>query len=372
MAQQDSRLPAEIHSELHFSMEPTNPHSKLPWKWLTAAALVIAAGWFCYRWLYPAYDRPVQPVPNAYNTLIELSGKLAKRTGFWDEMSDQELASVVATNEPILADAREALRQESAVALDWNADQHWFGKVHIERAQKLRQLARAFAGEGRHAQKQGDTRRAVSCGLDGLKLVKVASSGGLGIDYFLGFGINAGASSWLRDACETATLDDCQYVLNNLPNIKEQVEPPSAITEREWHFFRRVNGVYMTFMTEMAFANNREDFEKRMEESLRRGQALNDLVRLHYAIRAFQLTEDRLPKSLEELVPRELKSIPKDPFNDQDFVYQPGKDRYLLFSVGPNGVDDGGVEEVKDQGDLLLEPRDSNGIGDPGAPGPAN
>jgi hypothetical protein len=340
-------------------MESTSPKSKLPWKWLTVAAVVIAICGGVYRWLNPPYNRPVQPEPNAYNTLVTLSGKLAKRTGFWDEMSDQELASVVATNEPVLAEAREALRQESVVALDWNADQHWFGKVHVERAQKLRQLARAFAGEGRHAQKQGDSRRAVSCGLDGLQLVKGSSYGGLGIDYFLGFGINAGASSWLRDACDTATLDDCQYVLNNLPNIKEQMEPPSAITEREWHFFRRINGMYTTFMMEMTFANNREDFERRMEESLRRGQALNDLVRLNYSIRAFQLTDDRLPKSLEELVPRELKAIPKDPFNGKNFVYQPGKDRYLLYSVGPNGVDDGGVEEIKDQGDLLLEPRDS-------------
>jgi hypothetical protein len=343
-------------------MEPTNPKRKFPWKWMIAAALMIALGWFGYCWLFPAYDRPIQPEPNAYNTLVQLGDKLAKRTGFWNEMSDQELASVVTTNEPILAEAREALRQESVVALDWNADQKWFQR-HIDRIKGFRELGRAFAAEGRHAQKQGDTRRAVTCGLDALQLVKAASNGGLGTDYLMALAINYGSSSWLRDACETATLEDCQYVLNNLPNITEQVELPAAITEREWHFFRRVNGVYTTFMMEMSFANNRQDFQKRMEESLRRGQAVYDLVRLHYAIRVFQLTENRLPKSLEELVPRELKTVPYDPYNGKDFVYQPGKDQYLLFSVGPNGVDDGGVEEIKDQGDLFLEPRNLNGIG---------
>jgi hypothetical protein len=354
-------------------MEIMNPKSKLPWKWLIAAALLIAGCWMGYRWLNPPYDRPVQPDPNAYNTLIELSGQLARRTGFWDEMSDQELAAVVATNEPILTEAREALRQESVVALDWNADQNWL-QLHIDEKNGFRELGRAFAAEGRHVQKEGDTRRAVNCGLEGMRLVKASSNGGLGIDYLMGLGINYGMSSWLRDACETATLEDCQYVLQNLPDITEQMEPPSAITEREWHFFRRINGIYTTFMMEMTFANNREDFEKRMGESLRLGQALNDLVRLHYAIRAFQLQENRFPKTLDELVPRELNSIPKDPFNGKDFVYQPGKDRYLLFSVGPNGVDDGGVEDPKDQnqGDLFLEPRGTLGTGDPGAPGPAN
>lgn len=346
-------------------MEQTSTKRKLPWKWLIAAAMVITVGWFGYCWLFPAYNRPVQPDPNAYNTLIELSGKLAKRTGFWAEMSDQELATVVAANEPILAEARKALREESVVALDWNADEHWLGKVHLQQAQRLRQLARAFAAEGRHAQIEGDYRRAVTCGLDAMQLVKASSNGGLGTDFLMGLGINYGTSHWLRDACETATLEDCKYVLNNLPDVTEQMEPPAAITEREWHFFRRVNGAYMTFMMEMTFANNRHDFEKRMGDSLRLAQALNDLIQLHYAIRAFELTENRLPKSLEELVPRELKSIPKDPFNGKDFVYQAGKDRYLLYSVGPNGFDDGGVEDPKDhnQGDLFLEPSSMNGIG---------
>lgn len=65
-----------------------------------------------------------------------------------------------------------------------------------------------------------------------------------------------------------------------------------------------------------------------------------------------------MPKSLTELEGRELKAIPKDPYNDRDFIYLPGKDRYILYSVGPNGVDDGGFVNDKDpqQGDLVLEP----------------
>jgi hypothetical protein len=342
-------------------MESTK--SKLPWKWLIAAAMVIVVGWFGYCWLFPAYDRPIQPDPNAYNTLVELSGKLAKRTGFWSEMSDQELATVVATNEPILEEARKALRQESVVALNWDADRKWVG-VHLKQIQGFRELGRAFAAEGRQAQKQGDTRRAVTCGIDSLQLVKASSNGGLGTGFLMALGINAGSSAWLRDACETATLEDCRYVLNNLPAITEQMEPPAAITEREWHFFRGINGIGNTFLMEMTFANNRQEFEEQLQVSLLRGRTYNNLIRLHYAIQAFELQENRLPKSLEELVPRELKAVPKDPFNGKEFVYQPGKDRYLLYGVGANGVDDGGVEDPQDQkGDLFLEPRDSKGIG---------
>ena len=344
----------------HAVEEPT-----FRWKWLIAVPLLLLPAWFGYRWTFPAYMPPVQPVPNGYDELVELGGKLARRTGFYAEMSDQELATVVAANEPVLVEARQSLRKECVVSLDWSADRNWFDNVHVKRAGGLRELARAFAAEGRLAQQLGDTRRAVTCGLEALQLVPAASDGGLGIDYLMGTGISYGGSQILRDACDTATLDDCQYVLNNLPDIREQMEPPAKITEREWHFFRRINGIYTTFITEMTFSNNRSEFEERLQESLKTAQTRTELLRLHYAIRAFQLTENRLPKSLVELAGRELQTIPSDPFSQKDFVYQAGKDRYLLYSVGPNGVDDGGVENNQDreQGDLLVEPRSSLGIG---------
>jgi hypothetical protein len=181
----------------------------------------------------------------------------------------------------------------------------------------------------------------------------------------MGLGISYGGAQILRDVCAAATSEDCKYVLNNLPDVRQQMEPPAAITEREWHFFRRINGVYTTFITEMTFSNNRSEFEERLQESLRIAHARTELLRLHYAIRAFQLAENRLPKSLAELAGRELQTIPPDPFSQHDFIYQAGKDRYLLYSVGPNGVDDGGVEDEQGQRnmDLLLEPRSSLGRG---------
>jgi hypothetical protein len=341
-------------------MEQSPYESTFRWKWLAVVPVLLIVCWLGYRWVTPAYTPPSVPAPNAYDALVSLSAKVAPRTAYYAEMPDQELAVIVKANEPILIDARQALRQESAVSLDWMADQGWLGNVHMPSCQQLRELARAFAAEARHARAQGDTRRAVACGLEALQLVKVAAYGGLGVDFLVGLGINAGSAQCLRDSCETASLEDCRFVLNNLPNIQQLLEDPEEITIREWHFFRRINGIWTTFMMEMTFANNRSEFEERMKNSLQSALVTNDLLRLHYAIRAFKLAEDRLPKSLEELVERELKEIPKDPFSQRDFIYQPGKDRYILYSVGPNGEDDGGVvnDQNREQGDLVLEPYD--------------
>lgn len=354
---------AKCFGSYTFDMYQSPEEPTFRWKWLVIVPVIFLVGFLAYRWVFPAYTPPTLPVPNGYDELIALSGKVARRTGFYNEMSDQELASIIGINEPILNDARKALRKDCVVSLDWSADRNWFDNVHMPSIAGLRELARAFAAEGKHARQQGDSRHAVTCGLEALQLVPAVSYGGLGIDYLMGLGICYGSVQFLREVCDSATLEDCRYVLNNLPDMRGQMEAPEDLSLRERYFMRRINGAYFTFVTDQMFSANRAEFEERLKESLKIAEARTELLRLHFAIRAFHFAENRLPKTLEELSGRELKKIPSDPFGQGDFVYQPGKDRYILYSVGINGADDGGIGDERDreQGDLLLEPRESLG-----------
>jgi hypothetical protein len=336
-----------------------SPEKPAWWKWLAAASLLLLAmSWLGYRWLNPPYEPPVQPVPNGYVELVALASGLDPLTGEYRTLADGNLSHTVLRNEPLLMQARESLRKNCVVSLNWQADRRWFGTEHLERIENLKNLARAFAAEGVRANKQGDSRQAINSGLENLHLAKAIANGGLGTDWLDGIATYTLGLMTLRDSCAIATADDCKFMLRNLPDVREQLEPPPAITEREWHFWRRINGVWTTFLSELTFDNNREDFEKRLEQSLLMAQAKANLLRLHYAIRAFQIQENRLPKTLDELVGHELAAIPSDPYNGRDFIYQPGKDRYILYSVGPNGIDDGGFVNDKDPqlGDLALEP----------------
>jgi hypothetical protein len=61
------------------------------------------------------------------------------------------------------------------------------------------------------------------------------------------------------------------------------------------------------------------------------------------ALRAFQLERGRYPTTLRELTPRYLKHVPIDPFGDTEPLrYENQGNTYLLYSIGPDGVDDGG------------------------------
>ena len=54
------------------------------------------------------------------------------------------------------------------------------------------------------------------------------------------------------------------------------------------------------------------------------------------------------PETLEKLPLTDLKELPVDPFSGRPFVYHKEGDGYVLYSVGPNGRDDGGKRDLKD------------------------
>jgi hypothetical protein len=65
------------------------------------------------------------------------------------------------------------------------------------------------------------------------------------------------------------------------------------------------------------------------------------------AVMRFQLENGHYPADLDSLVPKFVGAIPLDPVDDQPLRYRVEKDgNYTLYSVGENGVDDGGNPAV--------------------------
>jgi hypothetical protein len=60
------------------------------------------------------------------------------------------------------------------------------------------------------------------------------------------------------------------------------------------------------------------------------------------ALAIYRAEHGAYPASLDALKPKCLAELPKDPWSGKDFLYKPQKDGYVLYSVGPNGKDDGG------------------------------
>ena len=66
------------------------------------------------------------------------------------------------------------------------------------------------------------------------------------------------------------------------------------------------------------------------------------VTRISLALSAYRANFGAYPDALEPLRPKYLARLPKDPFGDGDLCYRREADGYLLYSIGPDGKDDGG------------------------------
>jgi len=74
-----------------------------------------------------------------------------------------------------------------------------------------------------------------------------------------------------------------------------------------------------------------------------------------YALRAYRMDHSACPGSLDALVPVYLKQVPFDPFTAGSILrYRTTPTGYLLYSIGPDGVGDGGKPfDNGDRGDEM-------------------
>ena len=69
----------------------------------------------------------------------------------------------------------------------------------------------------------------------------------------------------------------------------------------------------------------------------------------------YRLDHESYPKKLRELSPEYIPEISKDLFSDTSLHYTSINDGFLLYSVGPNLRDDGGIEDrPADQDDITV------------------
>jgi len=73
-------------------------------------------------------------------------------------------------------------------------------------------------------------------------------------------------------------------------------------------------------------------------------QTQNHLLTVAFSLRAYDVEHGQYPKSLKELVPSYLKAIPTDPFtNSASLSYGLVGKKYVLYSIGPDGQNNGGT-----------------------------
>ncbi|MCO6044988.1 hypothetical protein NG895_13845 [Aeoliella sp. ICT_H6.2] len=97
----------------------------------------------------------------------------------------------------------------------------------------------------------------------------------------------------------------------------------------------KVRTEYMAYMLLEGYGDN---FALRLD---RQNRTHRQLPQTAVALARYQLATGEYPESLDGLMPQFLDKLPIDPF-DRPIVYQRTSDGYLLYSLGPNCIDDRG------------------------------
>jgi hypothetical protein len=91
-------------------------------------------------------------------------------------------------------------------------------------------------------------------------------------------------------------------------------------------------------------------------ESGARAQAIHSTAETAIAMTRYKLEHGAYPVTLEPLVPDYLDEIPADPFDGKPLRLAHKADQWIVYSIGPDGVDDGGTpsEHMTKKGDITF------------------
>jgi hypothetical protein len=91
----------------------------------------------------------------------------------------------------------------------------------------------------------------------------------------------------------------------------------------------------------------------RMKQDETKGEAALAVAELAFALKLHKADHGEYPESLDVLSPAFLPVIPADPCTGKPLVYVRQGEGFLVYSVGLNGKDDGGLKETEKDGEKL-------------------
>lgn len=318
---------------------------------LTFVMLVPGLG----TYLFLLYRHPIPhttlPPSNRFEDLVRLGKALEKADVPCDKPSPEVLQAFVQQYRQVLDEVHAVVQEPCHVPLryEWSDS---FGVL-----EEFRQLTRVFSAEAESAQCQSRYSAAARIQLDILRLGATLHRGGIRIHMLVGSAVEGIGFSNFAKMHDTLSTSECRGLIEALSQIEATKELDEIIQARDeawcdrlYPWLERIVLVTDRLRGCPAVTSNVEILRAEQQAKLR-------LLQTELAIRCYRLENDKLPETLADLVPKYLSAVPEDPFYGAHLVYRRTPQGYLLYSIGPNGQDDGGQPFQRDgwQGDIFLD-----------------
>ena len=157
------------------------------------------------------------------------------------------------------------------------------------------------------------------------------------------------ASGWYDESKAAATslyIENCLYSVDCSQRryFSERLFPPARL--REQRSYQPIYGMMSSTLPSLTSCT----------ETFVQGQAWLDLARVACGLERYRLANGKYPATLAELEPKFIDQVPHDLCNGEPLHYRVAADgNYALYSVGFNGVDDGGKIVMRNESFSLID-----------------
>lgn len=282
---------------------------------------------------------PPFPNPNGYDDLLKAGQAVAGKIDEAPNLDLNGLRGLVATNAQALRLLRQGLHYGCAVPTE--AEIVNFATIGRDLV-SLKSLTKVLSAEGRLAEMEDRPADAVRSYLDAIRLGSEMSRGGLMMNRLVGIACEGIGSISLVRLLPTLHCEQVPPLILELENIDDRTVLWNDVLQNENRFVRAQLGNYPNPVKLVSDLWQARDVRKASAERHDLTAAHVRLLTVELALRAYRCDHGSGPRDLMQLVPKYLRRVPIDPFSGDPLVYRASGTNWVLYSLGPDRVDDGG------------------------------
>lgn len=327
-------------------------------RWALAGAALLF-GWFCFYFLVPpSFDQEPMPEPNGYEYFIRAGNMVSYDRNLMT--NDNDLAwsrPIYDSNQLALAEFRRGMEFECRVPRLPTDEDSWQSFFHEMRSvMQLVTVLRAQAVILKSAERH---EQAARCGMELIRFGHKTRRGGVVLNAMTSNAAILSGGEILQMDRHHLDARTLRSLCGELLELDANRESYDEILTRD----RKVNRA-IHFRLEDIPDRLKESVDFKTKRQIRFHQVSartrSRLLIVELALEAFLKERGAYPRELADLTPDILKAVPLDLFGNKEFGYVRNADGYLLYSYGPDGVDDGGASidsnsARKPKGDVTFE-----------------
>jgi hypothetical protein len=294
------------------------------------------------------------PNPNGYDDFVRAGNLIVGDMGSFGDLDQNALRELVSSNAEPLRLLRLGLTRTCSFPTDVAlTNQGWM----IGELPHLKYSALLLRAEGRLAEMDGRPGDAADSYLQAIRFGNEISRGGFLINRLVGIACEAIGQVALAKLVSSLVPQKAADVAKELQKIDQERVGFDEIKHNERRFgthelFKERNPVHWITGAWEAWRMTRR-YEIRNKILI----AHERLLAAELALRCYRSEVGRLPARLDDLIPNFLSNVPLDPFTDRPMIYRPHATNWLLYSIGQDGIDDGGAPagKLSTKGDILFD-----------------